>query len=223
MDPVGLALHGGLDAVLLCQNGVIRRDQALGAGIALSTLESLVARGHWSRVFPRVYAVDADLDNPRVLIRAAWLWAGDDSAVAGSAAAWWLRLTDKAPEAIRILVPLRRRMSHRPAVEIVRSEVDRSDLVLVDRVVVTSPSRTCLDLARLGDDNHLANALRIRAVTQVELQASLERGRNMRGQLNARAARAGVLDNPWSEPEKAMHRLLRKAGITGWTGNTPIA
>ena len=61
MDPCALALLGGLDAVLHCQRRVIRRDQAFAAGIVPSTLESLVARGRWRKLLPRVYSVGADV------------------------------------------------------------------------------------------------------------------------------------------------------------------
>ncbi len=30
------------------------------------------------------------------------------------------------------------------------------------------------------------------------------------------------MDSPWSHPERAAHRLLREAGITGWSGNTSV-
>ena len=78
MDPLALAVHGGLDAVLQCQQRIIRRDQALAAGIAEPTLESPVSRGLWRRLLPRVYSVGADIADPAVRTRAGWLWAGED-------------------------------------------------------------------------------------------------------------------------------------------------
>jgi very-short-patch-repair endonuclease len=113
-------------------------------------------------------------------------------------------------------------MSGQPGVQIVRCHIRPSDLALVDRVVVTSAARTCLDLVRLSETDNLEKALRTRALTQAQLQVSLDLGTRMRGQRKARAARADVVDNPWSEPERAMHLLLRRAGITGWKGNVPI-
>jgi tetrahydromethanopterin S-methyltransferase subunit F len=46
MHPVSLALIAGLDAVVQCRNQMIRRNQALAAGVAEATIESLVSRGH---------------------------------------------------------------------------------------------------------------------------------------------------------------------------------
>lgn len=83
-------------------------------------------------------------------------------------------------------------------------------------------SRTCLDLARDARPDRLVDALRLRKVDDVELRRSLERGRGRRGQPLAAAAVREVKGNPWSVGERAAHRLLREAGITGWVANPPI-
>lgn len=222
MQPVALALIGGLDAVLHCQQGIIRRDQALAAGVAESSIDSLVARGRWSKVLPRTYSVGADLNNPIVRIRAGWLWAGEDSVVAGRAAALWHRLCETQPAVIDLVIPPSRRMSRQRGYAITRAAVHDLDRIEIDRVAVTSPASTCLQLARLGEQDHLETALRQRKVTQAELERSLALARISRGQRRARIARAAVADSPWSNPERAAHRLFRQAGIRGWTGNAPV-
>jgi len=222
MDPLALALYGGLDAVLHCQCRVIRRDQALAAGIATSTLESLVTRGRWQKILPRVYSVSADLADSAVRIRAGWLWAGDDARIAGRAAAWWLGLTEDPPGVIEVVVPPGRRMSAQPGYLIVRARLADEEIDFVDRVAITSAARTCLDLARAGQPDLLDTALRLSKVTQSELDLSITLSRGRRGQLRARAARNAVVNNPWSSPERAAHKLLREAGITGWTANQPV-
>lgn len=83
MDPVAFARFLGLDAILHGQQGVIRRDQALAAGVASTRIDDLVRRGVWVRILPRVFAVDVDSRHPRVRIRATWLWAGDTAVIAG--------------------------------------------------------------------------------------------------------------------------------------------
>jgi very-short-patch-repair endonuclease len=211
-----------LDSVLLCQLQVIRRDQALAAGISMAKLDSLVARGRWRKMLPRVYSVGADCAATAVRIRAGWLWAGDDATVAGSAAAWWHGLTEVQPATIEIIVPTARRMSAQPGYSVARAGLPEEQSVIVDRIAVTSCARTCLDLARSGRPDLLDNALRLRKVTQSQLDASVELSRGARGQLRARAARVAVKDNPWSSPERAAHRLFREAGLTGWTANQPV-
>lgn len=77
MDGALLALQAGLDAVLRLQDGIIRRDQALAAGLAAPTLSNRVRRKAWIRVLPGVYAVGVDATTPCPRIRATALWAGD--------------------------------------------------------------------------------------------------------------------------------------------------
>lgn len=222
MKPASLALHGGLDAVLLCQQRVIRRDQALVAGIAESTVNSLVARGSWKRILPRVYSVGADVDDPLVRVRAGWLWAGDDSVVCGPAAAWWIGLNRQPPKSIHLAVPPTRRMSDWPGFVVVRTVVSPSDAIQRERITVTTAARTCLDLARMGHEDLLESALRERRFGQSELEASLQLSRGRPGQVLARTARAAVADSPWSHPERLAHQLLHAAGIAGWTGNALV-
>jgi hypothetical protein len=64
MEGALLALHAGLDAVLHLQDGIIRRDQAMAAGLTEPTVDSRVRRGRWIRVLPRVYTVDVDPARP---------------------------------------------------------------------------------------------------------------------------------------------------------------
>ena len=142
--PVALALIGGLDAVLHCQQGIIRRDQALAAGVAESSIDSLVARGRWSKVLPRTYSVGADLNDPIVRIRAGWLWAGRTPSSAGRAAALWHRLCETQPAVIDLVIPPSRRMSRQRGYAITRAAVHDLDRIEIDRVAVTSPASTCL-------------------------------------------------------------------------------
>ena len=83
MQPVEFARMLGLGDILVGQNGVIRRDQAVAAGLNRSRIDDLVRRGRWQRLLPTVYAAGADPQDPRVRIRATWLWAGDSAAIAG--------------------------------------------------------------------------------------------------------------------------------------------
>ncbi|HEY5880674.1 MAG TPA: type IV toxin-antitoxin system AbiEi family antitoxin domain-containing protein [Nakamurella sp.] len=89
MDGSLLALRAGLDAVLRLQDGIVRRDQVMAAGVPESTLSSRVRRKAWIRVLPGVYAVNVDPSTPTSRVRATSLWAGDDSVITGEAAAWW--------------------------------------------------------------------------------------------------------------------------------------
>src|SRR5664279_3714027 len=212
----------GLDETLKEQGGVIRRDQAIVAGVRPTRIDDLIRRGRWLRVLPRVYGVAVDPSDPVSRIRACWLWAGDRSTVAEQAAAWWLGLSRTPPTVITVIVPLHTRRSAQLGVRIVRAEVRACDVEFENWIRVTSAARTGLDLARRGLRDELETVLRVRRMDPGRLNQSLTLGRGRRGQLRARKAVDEVATNPWSAAERLAHRHLRDAGITGWTANPPI-
>lgn len=81
MDPLTVARNYGLAGVLRGQNNVIRRDQAMAAGVSPQKLAGLLRRGRWERLLPRVFGVGVDHLDPTVRIRSAWLWAGEDAVI----------------------------------------------------------------------------------------------------------------------------------------------
>jgi len=211
-----------LEAVLRYQGGVIRRDQATAGGISAPKIAGLVRRGRWQRVLPRVFAADVDPLHAQVRVRAAWLWAGEDAVIGGNAAAWWLGIEPEIPLSIDVLVPPARRMTAQPGIRLARSLVGSTERISRKGLLVTSPERTCLDLARKGVEDRMESALRLRKTTPQQLELSLEAGRGRRGQVMARQSVAEVLLNPWSKPERLAHRLLLNAGIVGWRANPSI-
>lgn len=221
MDGAVLALHAGLEAVLRLQDGIIRRDQALAAGVAEATVESRVRRRSWIKVLPRVYAVQVDPQTPIARIRATALWAGDDAVITGHAAAWWWDLTDRAPDVVEVVVPLARRMSKANGVRVIRSDLDDREIDGLRRLRVTTPAATCLRLARTGRPDLLDAAMR-QGLRDSDLDRALTAGFHRRGQVQARRSREEVRDHPWSNPERALHCLLRQSGITGWVANPSL-
>lgn len=222
MDPVAFARFLGLDAILHGQQGVIRRDQAIAAGLSRPRIDGLLRRRRWTAVLPRVYVVGGRTADPRVRVRACWLWAGDRAVIAGAAAAWWLGLSPHPPSVITVIVPPSARRDPQPGFRVIRGVVDERDADFEDWIRVTTASRTCLDLARHGDPDRLEAALRLHRTDAVRLQRTLERGRGLRGQAAARSAVAEVASNPWSPAERLAHRHLNDAGIAGWTANPPV-
>jgi very-short-patch-repair endonuclease len=211
----------GVDATVSGQQGVIRRDQALAAGLSRARIDDLVRRRRWRRVHPSVFLVGTAPITTAGRVHAAWLWAGERAAVAGPAAAWWWGLAPP-PDRITLIVPPPSRRAARPGVTIVRGRVDPKDLDVRNWVRVTTVPRTCLDLARLGEPDRLDAALRMRRTDAARLEASLERSRGRRGQALARLAVDDVAANPWGFSERLLHRRLRDAGVTGWTANPPV-
>lgn len=209
--------------ILRLQNGVIRRDQALAAGVTEAAMAGKIRRGQWERILPRVFVVGVDPLEPVVRVRAAWLWAGEDCVIGGEAAAWWLGLRPEPPMLVDIWVPPPRRMTRQPNVRVRRGIVESTEQVLRHRILVTAIERTCLDLARVGREDRLEAALRKRRTTAAQLDRSVDLGRGRRGQTRARRAVAEVADNPWSPSERSVQKLFREAGIVGWRANYPVA
>jgi hypothetical protein len=87
-------------------------------------------------------------DSPRLAIRAAFTWAGDDAVITGwSACRWWGCEVLPAPEPpVELSVPRRHRRPP-PDVTVRRCRIRAVDLRHRDGVRLTSPLRTAFDLA----------------------------------------------------------------------------
>ena len=112
-------------------------------------------------------------------------------------------------------------MTRQPGVDLLRGVRTRHEVVLHDRIAVTTPAATCLRLSRVGEPDLLDVALR-GGLRQTALHQALALGFRRRGQVRARVACADVADNPWSNPERALHSIFRDAGVGGWTGNPAV-
>jgi len=221
MDLVRIAGDLGLDALLDDQNGVLRRDQALAAGVGRSRVDDLVRRRRWDRILPNVYVVGGAAPSAAQRVRAAWLWGGPTSTIGGAAAAFWLGLHTAEPEIIDVLKMTGSRLVA-PGYRVQRSTVHDPDWCWRDRIRVTTTARTCLDLARVAADDASEEGLRRRLVTVPLMQRSLPNGFHRRGQVAARTLVADLADGPWSKGETVAHRHLRAAGITGWVANLRV-
>jgi len=87
---------------------------------------------------------------------------------------------------------------------------------------MTVPALTALDLcSELGGDA-IDVALRTRAATLGDLWRALELTPNRSGNTVRRQLLRDSRDRPWSPPERRFHRMLRAAGLTGWSGNVTV-
>lgn len=87
---------------------------------------------------------------------------------------------------------------------------------------LTVPSLTALDLADIDHTDALDIALRTRVVTLDSLHEALRLTSCRPGNCDRRKVLLDSRDAPWSRAERLGHRLLRKAGITGWLTNYPV-
>lgn len=156
---------------------------------------------------------------------AAWtgaVWAGPDAVLVGAAPAWltfWPACTVESYHfAIPRYSPDDQRQWHK------RLRVIPPELTCRRHgLTMTIPALTALDLAgEDGGGNAVDAVLRSRAATLEQLWSLYRLLPNRPG--NAR--RAMILrdsrDEPWSEGERELHRLLRRHRITGWVANGRI-
>jgi very-short-patch-repair endonuclease len=86
----------------------------------------------------------------------------------------------------------------------------------------TSPALTALDLCLdLGPDA-VDRVLASRAATLGVLRAALRACSNRSGNKERQTILLDSRDEPWSAAEREAHRLLRRAGLRGWTTNRAI-
>lgn len=210
------------------QLGVVARGQLLAVGVTGRQIKRRLAAKRLHEVHRGVYLVGHGVP-PRSAMEVAALLACGRSAVLShrTAAALWDLLPYSATERVCITVPPQAGAS-RPNLHIHRAALDPRDVRHRHGLRRTSPPRTILDLAATLDDEGLerltGEAHYRRLASEGELRDQLDRNPGKRG--NARLGR--VLDLPGgpqrtrSPAERAMLRLLRDRGITGFECNARI-
>ncbi len=141
------------------QYGCISREQALAAGFSDDALgRKLVARD-WIEIRPKVYASAGSPESWLRSLMAATLWAGPGSAVSHRSAARLWGIEGFASSRVEISTP-RNLRSPRYRDLIHRVEIFSSvDLRRHQRLLVTSPERTLIDLAAVESARRLESAL----------------------------------------------------------------
>lgn len=205
-----------IERVLADGGGVLaRRDHPELAG----SLDWAVRRGHLVRLLPGVYAGVEAAGDLRVRARAAMLWC-PDTVLTGAAAARLSFWPEVRPDVVTLAG---RRLNGRwPGYRVERRVVDPELVLDAHDLRLTTPALTALDLCPVLGGDPLDVVLRTRRATLAELHAVLERCGGRRGNTARRALLLDSRDEPWSEAERLAHRILRAAGLTGWTTNHPV-
>ena len=168
------------------QGGYFTAEQARACGYSFALLSHHTKSGRFLRIRRGLYRLREYPSSPREDVLAAWLAVGKDIAVVSHESALdLLDLSDVIPDAAHLTVPRsRRNLPSLPGVKIhttVRPLQPR-DLTYRDGMVITSATRTILDLAEAG-----------MAPDQVELAViqAVERGLAAPEQLRRGAAARG--------------------------------
>jgi hypothetical protein len=183
--------------------------------IAAGVLTRGALRWNYTAVHPNVYLPKEACRDLHTNAVAAWLWTGRKGIVAGRAAAalhgvQWIDDT----------VPIELIAKHgrsRPGVAVRSERIGDDEVCEIGELLVTTPSRTALDLARhLPRDAavaHLDALAAATAVTPPEIRTLEERYRRARGIQAARVA-VDLMDGGARSPrETALRLLLIDAGL----------
>jgi hypothetical protein len=137
-----------LDEIARNAGGLVTRIQATAAGISDQRLTELVRRGAIARVARGVYAIGeaAFLDVDPAAITTSWRVVLSHE----SAAAWYGADLPEALKAMHVTAPRNRarRSNGTPGIRVHRFTLSGDDVCVVRGVLVTSPLRTALDIAR---------------------------------------------------------------------------
>jgi hypothetical protein len=201
---------------LLAADGVVaRRDHPELA----TTLRYLVRRGALARVLPGVYAATDEAASVPTRLRALSR-VDPDAILVGAVAARLSFWPDVRVEVVECAV--RHSRAPQAGYRFTRRQIPAELVVNRAGLRLTSPALTALDLCATVGGEAIDQALRTRATTLAHLQRAMEL---TTARVGNPARRQLLLDSraePWSEAERSFHRLLRKAGITGWRANRPV-
>jgi very-short-patch-repair endonuclease len=201
---------------LLRAEGVIaRRDHPELA----RTLSHLASTGRLVAVLPGVYASPSSTDFD-TRVRAVLTWNRDCVLVGTAAARSWFWPT-LACRTIEVAVCREVRLRS-PGFRFVERLIPDDLMVDWGGIRMTVPALTALDLCGEMGGDAIDVALRTRSATLGDLERALELTPHRVGNAVRRQLLHDSRDQPWSPPERRFHRLLRAAGLTGWSGNVAV-
>jgi hypothetical protein len=210
------------------QHGVAARWQLLQASLTARQIQLRLQSGRLHEIHRGIYLVGHSIPPPLAIEQAALLACGGAAILSHrSAANVWGILPYPASAPVWITVPPGRRVE-RPRIKIRRTALSARNIRNRHGLRLTSPPRTILDLSLLLDEEELesvvAEAEYRRLASQRELEAQVQGNEGKRGVAKLRR----VLDLPGgpqrtrSRGERAMPRLVREAGMTGYDANARI-
>ncbi|SDT03517.1 endonuclease domain-containing protein [Microlunatus soli] len=212
-------MNADIEEAIRAGGGVVRRrdhpqlihqlDRLRGSGRLVSLLPGHLCRPEQEKDW-----------NVRVL--AGLSWAGPDASLTRYAAA---RLTFW-PECINDQISLVRPGGcPRPQKNwpVMRARVPPEFLARAGGVPKTCPAYTAVELIPDVGGDVIDRALRSRMASLQEMWDAFATMPQRAGNNERRRLLQDSRDRPWSELERAGHRLFRKHHLTGWTTNSPVS
>lgn len=201
---------------LLTQDGAIAVREHLHLRAALGHQRRL---GRLTTVLPGVYVPSEGSTDPRVRLAAVPRW--DPDAVLTHEAAAAISFWPSVP-----LTTVRCRVANRRPPQdgfaFSRGRLPPELVVTRHGFRLTSPALTALYLCDAFGGEAIDHALRARATTLELMHQALALTSGRAGNRDRRRLLVDSRDEPWSEAERRLHRLLRAARIAGWAANKPV-
>ncbi|MFG1924769.1 type IV toxin-antitoxin system AbiEi family antitoxin domain-containing protein [Cryptosporangium sp. NPDC048952] len=213
MDP-GAALA----ELLVAQQGMLLRSQALASGLTDRAIAWRLARGLWRRIYPGLYATFTGPPTPEQRTVGASLLAGKGAQITGVAAlrrhgVRYLPSDDR----VHVLVPLATRRVSRGFVVIVRTSRPDEHALHRAPLEICSLPRAAADAARAGYSRRdvrafLAELLQERRVTVDQLDAEWRQGPVRNSKLLGEVL-SEVRDGALSAPEAELRALASTSTV----------
>jgi very-short-patch-repair endonuclease len=199
------------------QASVISRRQLTDSGLSAAAIRGLLQRRDLIRLLPGVYS-------PRVVptsfaqrVWAAALWSGGTVSHRSAARLWELPVPASSTVHVIVDRPVHRRA---PNVRLHRVPLAAQSIITLDGLPVTNRAVTVIELLR-SENLRTARDLLDRALQRswVDLDAvgqARRDGVGRAGNAQLRDLLDGVEPGAHARSEAALHRILRRAGVTGW-------
>ena len=210
-----------IEMIASAQAGLVSRRQLIAAGISRDAIARRVRAGNLLRVHSGVYAVGYATDIPLGPETAALLACRDGAVLSHHSAAqvWGLRPPGAGNGLVHITV-LGNAGAQIQGAKVHRTRLlDAQDVRIHQRLAVTSPARTLLDLAELVTPRELERALDealvSRRVRRAQISELLTRARGRPGRpcLKALLARQTGPTRTRSEAEERFLAMIRSAQL----------
>jgi hypothetical protein len=214
-----------LDDYFRENDGVITLAHARKTGMSNDAVNRLVRAGRWRRMTPGVFLAEHHRLTDAARIRVAVWSYGLEAGACGLAAAWWLDLTTFAPDIVEVTVPRDRRLVHRAGTRLRRRDLMHPDVIERRGLRVTAADLTIIEAASRpgGGARVLDSALQRRRSELPQLWRAHLRNKGRHGAPRARRLLQAASTGARSEAERLFVELMRRAGITGWRANYPVA
>lgn len=184
-----------------------------------SRLSRSAHEGDLTALLPGIYTLPERVAD--LWTRTAAACRYDPAAVITGDAAAALSYWPELPVPEIVVAGSRHRLQH-PGFRFVKRTIPRSLIRSRRGTRLTASQLTALDQVERHGGEGIDRALRRRQITIRQLTEALAATPGRRGNAARRVMVSDSRDAPWSELERRAHRLLRAAGITGWSSNVLV-